>query len=85
MTGETELNRTTKINIAVDNKRNLKVHSSVASPKTIKRIIYAKGDSASSHHYWREEDKQCLNDNIKVDGPSVVLPNNEMLTLKSQG
>ena len=85
MTGETELNRTNKINITINNKRNLKVRSSIVSPKTIKRIINTKGDSAVSHHYWREEDKQCVNEIIKVDSPSVLLLKNKMLTLKSQG
>ena len=69
----------------MNKKCKLKVHSSVVSSKTIERIIFAKGDSAASHHYWCGEDKKFLNDIIQVDGPSVVIPNNDILTSKSQG
>ena len=64
--------------------------SSVVSQKTTiqeqtKHVIYAKCDSAASHHYWREEDKQIL-DNIEPhDGPSILLPDNSKISVTSQG
>ena len=48
-------------------------------------IIYAKGDSAASHHYWREEDKKVLDKIEPHAGPSILLPNNSTISVTSQG
>ena len=45
----------------------------------------AKGDSAASHHYWREEDKKVLNSIEKHSGPEVLLPNNNTIAVTIQG
>ena len=47
--------------------------------------VMAKGDSAASQHYWRQEDIECLHDIKKYTGPTVKLPNNETITSTSQG
>ena len=49
-----------------------------------KSIIYAKGDSAASHPYWREEDKMVLDDIEPHSGPSILLPNNSTISVTSQ-
>ena len=41
--------------------------------------IIAKGDSAASNHYWREEDKKVLDNIEDFAGPKVVLPNNSTI------
>ena len=63
------------------------IPSPVVSNKKYKdeEIIYAKGDSAASHHYWREEDKQVLEKIEKHSGPSVLLPNNNTISVTSRG
>ena len=63
------------------------IPSPVVSNKKYKdeEIIYAKGDSAASHHYWREEDKQVIEKIEKHSGPSVLLPNNNTISVTSQG
>ena len=48
-------------------------------------IIISKGDSAASHHCWREEDKKVLNSIEKHSGPEVLLPNNNIIVVTSQG
>ena len=48
-------------------------------------VCISKDNSAASHHYWREEDKIVLNNIIKINGPSVEMPNNAPLQSKQQG
>ena len=45
----------------------------------------AKGDSAASSHYWRDQDKTVLNNIKNCIGPSVLLPNNELISSTSRG
>ena len=45
----------------------------------------AKGDSAASSHYWRQEDEMCLNDVKHFAGPSVLLPNKEKIAATQRG
>ena len=45
----------------------------------------AKGDSAASHHYWRQEDSRVLSDIFEKPGPSVVIPNNSTIDVTHQG
>ena len=48
-------------------------------------IVIAKGDSAASSHYWRPRDKRALNDIEIYLGPSVLLPNNELISSTEKG
>ena len=43
------------------------------------------GDSAASHHYWREEDASLLSNVMTKKGPSVQLPNNTTIAATKQG
>ena len=75
-----------KINVVLQTQPLL-LTSSVVSPPTINKsqCIMAKGDSAASSHYWRDQDKAVL-DNVKnCMGPSVLLPNNERISSTSRG
>ena len=47
--------------------------------------MIAKGDSAASSHYWRPRDKRVLEDIEKCLGPSVILPNNELIASTERG
>ena len=47
--------------------------------------IVAKGDSAASQNYWREQDIKCLDNVIPFMGPSVTLPNNKQILPTNQG
>ena len=47
--------------------------------------MYAKGDSAASSHYWREEDKHVLSQVEDILGPAVLLPNKQTINVTSQG
>ena len=68
-----------KIKIDVKNKNYFHT-SSVVSP-----CIMAKGDSAASSHYWRQEDEMCLTDVEHFAGPSVLLPNRESIMANQRG
>ena len=47
------------------------------SPK--QRVVIAKGDSAATHNYWRQEDTQCLM-YIKPASPhNIILPNSGII------
>ena len=48
-------------------------------------IVIAKGDSAGSHHYWRQEDAHALTQLNMIQGPSVRLPNNHSLSANMGG
>ena len=48
-------------------------------------MCIAKGDSAASHHYWKSEDQQILDNVTNAIGPSVQLPNNKSLQSTQQG
>ena len=45
----------------------------------------AKGDSAASSHYWRPQDKIVLDKIENCLGPSVLLPNNDMISSTEKG
>ena len=51
----------------------------------IKKFVTAKGDSAASAHYWREEDSACLTEIQTAPGPAVTLPNNTTIRATKQG
>ena len=38
-------------------------------------VVIAKGDSAASHNYWREEDKHCLTNITRAKPCDIILPN----------
>ena len=42
--------------------------------------MIAKGDSAASSHYWREEDTDVLENIQPSNGPTVRLPDNTAIT-----
>ena len=56
-------------------------------PKAIEpsETVYAKGDSAASSHYWREEDKKVISNIQEISGPQVILPNKQTIGITSQG
>lgn len=47
--------------------------------------IIAKAGSVASNTYWREEDKDFLQNITPVDGPSVTLSNNSILKSNEEG
>ena len=49
-----------------------KIHN---QPAIQDKIVYAKGDSVASSHYWCEEDKHILSHVKDILGPTVLLPN----------
>ena len=87
MMGEMELVQKSKINVVLQQQQQLAVTSSVVLPLKTKHlpIIIAKVDSAARSHYWQDQDKTVL-DNIKnCIGPSVLLPNNDLMSSMSRG
>ena len=48
-------------------------------------MIIAKGDSGATSHYWREQDKRCLQQIEHAPGPTVTLPNNTTITSTARG
>ena len=48
-------------------------------------VVWAKGDSAASKNYWRQQDKEVLNKIEKYQGPSVLLPNNATIASTERG
>ena len=85
---EHQLSTIDKINMTFTKDNRINSSSSIVSPSNskienvnlssklneIEEIVFAKGDSAASHHYWREKDKQVLRDILDSPGPSVLLP-----------
>ena len=47
--------------------------------------VIAKGDSAASQHYWRNQDKRCLSNINPCTSSNVKLPNNEHISATKQG
>ena len=45
----------------------------------------AKGDSAASDHYWREQDAHVLSGIEDSLGPSVLIPNGETIASTKKG
>ena len=45
-------------------------------------VVLAKGDSAASHHYWREQDKRVRKEIKEFTGPSVLIPNGDFFSTK---
>ena len=68
------------INSVNQNNTNVTCFSEVPPPN-----IVAKGDSAASRHYWREEDEQCLKNITPYSGPSVVLPDADTIAPTKKG
>ena len=66
MMGEMKLVKNTKINVVLRNTQRFLLTSSEVSLSTNNQYpcILAKEDSAASSHYWRDQDKEVL-DNIK--------------------
>ena len=54
----------------------------VNSPK---KIVIAKGDSAATQNYWREEDKHCLTDLEHAAPCNIILPNATSVSPSEQG
>ena len=48
-------------------------------------VIMAKGDSAASDHYWREQDAHVLSGIEDSLGPSVLIPNGETIASTKKG
>ena len=63
-------------------RANLLSTSPVNSPN---KIITAKGDSAASHHYWKQVDCGILTNFSKSPGPTVSQPDNTPLQCTGQG
>ena len=61
--------------------------SSVVSPKQKinKECVYAKGDSAASDHYFREEDEGCLQNVTKVSGNAITIPDGSTIQATKKG
>ena len=51
----------------------------------IKEVVLAKGDSAASRHYWREQGKLVLNEIQEFTGPSALIPNGEKTSATKKG
>ena len=50
-------------------------YSKIPDDNSTEKIrIIAKGDSAASVHYWREEEFNCLENIIDKKGTRVMLP-----------
>ena len=47
--------------------------------------IIAKGGSAATRNYWREEDKHVLLQTTLVQGPSVILPDGSLISSSETG
>ena len=45
----------------------------------------AKGDSATSHHYWQDQDNTVLMYIQNSPGPSILLPNGELISSTKKG
>ena len=68
------------VNSVNRNNTNVKCFSEVPPPN-----IIAKGDSAASQNYWREEDEHCLQNIRPYSGPSVVLPDADTIAPTKKG
>lgn len=55
----------------------------VSSPKT--KMVIAKGDSATTQNYWRDEDKHCLTLLKQAPSCDVILPNASNIKPSLQG
>ena len=53
--------------------------------KKLTALVISKGDSAASQNYWREEDKHFFSNLHRCSGPSVILPDGNILTSTQQG
>ena len=69
-------------------KNNCHLFTSVISPEQ-KHInlstIIAKGNSAASHRYWRQQDKEVLSNLKSISGPSFLLPNRNEISSTEEG
>ena len=52
---------------------------------TFNKYVIAKGDSAVSDHYWRQEDIQCLTWLTNSPGLAATLPNSTLIQADQQG
>ena len=72
-----------------DNNSNLPINPYINSVfkynDSTSNIVVAKGDSAASNNYWRTEDKDILFNRIKIDRPSVTLPDNSCIQSNEEG
>ena len=48
-------------------------------------MVIAKGDSAASDNYWREEDQHCLSDIVPHITPPITLPNKDTVVGTKKG
>ena len=55
------------------------------SSQSPSHIVMAKGDSAASHHYWRDQDSHVLSTIRPSLGPSVLLPNGDKISSTKAG
>ena len=69
-----------------ENKINNTLHKPVDSPINNNRhAVIAKGDSAATHNYWKEEDKHCLTSMQPEASCNVALSNAEAITPSQRG
>ena len=59
--------------------------SVVSSKHNDTNYVYAKGDSAASDHYFREEDTDCLENIIETIGKSITLPDGSQIQANRKG
>ena len=52
---------------------------------TLTQTIVAKGDSAATSHYWQSQDAECLRGVRPYSGPSVALPDTDIIEPTQQG
>ena len=69
-------------NSSVKNNKIRHINFSEVPPKN---SIIAKGDSAASKNYWREEDIRYLTNFQPYAGPSVTLPNANIIAPSHKG
>ena len=76
------LDKTSKTKLHLSSTPTYVDSSKSNTPST---FITAKGDSAASHHYWRQEDIACLSNMLNLPSTSVLLPNANTITSSKQG
>ena len=47
--------------------------------------VLAKGDSAASHHYWRQQDVDCLSNLLHLPSTDIILPNASTIASSTKG
>ena len=50
-----------------------------------RNVVIAKGDSAATNNYWRQEDSNVLSEIKHYKGPSVTIPDGSQISSNKQG